>query len=221
MPAERMCSQCGAPLPENAPGGRCPRCLVQLALEESGFGQNDLSLAPSLSADAGEGARRSGKAPTPITNHESPISLPRQRYFGDYELLEESARGGMGVVFKARQASLNRIVAVKMILAGQLAGEAEVQRFRAEAESAAQLQHPNIVTIHEVGVLEGQHYFSMDFVEGQNLTEFVRNQPLPFRQAATFLQTIAEAIHYAHQRGILHRDLKPSNILMDQSDQPH
>ena len=142
------------------------------------------------------------------------------RRFGDYELLEEIARGGMGVVFKARQASLNRIVAVKMILAGQLAGEAEVQRFRAEAESAAQLQHPNIVAIHEVGVLEGQHYFSMDFVEGQNLTEYVRNRPLSSRQAAKYLKTIAEAIHYAHQHGILHRDLKPSNILMDQSDQP-
>jgi serine/threonine protein kinase len=142
------------------------------------------------------------------------------RPFGDYELLEEIARGGMGVVYKARQVSLNRIVAVKMILAGQLASAADVQRFRAEAESAARLQHPNIVAIHEIGQHEGQHYFSMDYVQGQNLAEFVGQKPLPPKQAAKYLKTIAEAIHYAHEHGILHRDLKPSNILIDQSGAP-
>src|SRR5262249_6837990 len=108
----------------------------------------------------------------------------------------------------------------KMILAGQLASPADVQRFRAEAESAARLQHPNIVAIHEIGQHQGQHYFSMDFVEGQNLAEFVGQKPLPPKQAARYLKTIAEAIHYAHQQGILHRDLKPSNILIDPSGQP-
>jgi tetratricopeptide (TPR) repeat protein/tRNA A-37 threonylcarbamoyl transferase component Bud32 len=140
--------------------------------------------------------------------------------FGDYELLKEIARGGMGVVYKARQVSLNRTVAVKMILSGQLASTVDVQRFRAEAESAARLQHPNIVAIHEIGQHEGQHYFSMDYVEGQNLAEFVGQKPLPPKQAAKYLETVAEAIHYAHQQGILHRDLKPSNILIDQSDLP-
>src|SRR5262249_50099603 len=142
--------------------------------------------------------------------------VPPIRRFGDYELLEEIARGGMGVVYKARQLSLNRTVAVKMILSGEFARPEYVQRFKLEAEAAANLNHPNIVAIHEVGQQDGQHYFSMDYVPGQNLAELVRKGPLPARQAAAYLKTIAEAIHYAHQRGILHRDLKPSNVLIDQ-----
>src|SRR5438270_1990385 len=143
----------------------------------------------------------------------------RIRYFGDYELVEEITRGGMGVVFKARQVSLNRTVAVKMILAGELASAGEVARFKAEAEAAANLQHPNIVAIHEVGEHEGQHYFSMDYVEGQNLAGLVAGNPLPAHRAARYLKTTAEAIHFAHQQGILHRDLKPSNVLIDVFDQ--
>jgi len=146
-------------------------------------------------------------------------ALPRP--FGNYELLEEIARGGMGVVYKARQLGLNRIVAVKMILSGQFAGETELQRFRAEARAVATLQHPGIVAIHEVGENEGQLFFSMDYVEGQNLAQLVREGPLPASRAAQCVQAIAEAIHYAHERGILHRDLKPSNILIDSQGQPH
>src|SRR2546423_10218389 len=142
-------------------------------------------------------------------------SLGKLRYFGDYELLEEVAAGGMGIVYKARQRSLNRIVAVKMILKGTLAREEDVKRFRAEAEAAANLQHPSIVAIHEVGLHEGQHYFSMDYVDGQSLAELSRDQPLPVRQAAEYIRDAAEAVHYAHQQGTLHRDLKPSNILID------
>jgi serine/threonine protein kinase/WD40 repeat protein len=149
-----------------------------------------------------------------------PAPGTKVRYFGDYELLEEIARGGMGVVYKARQVSLNRTVAVKMILSGQLAGEAEVKRFHAEAEAAAQLQHPNIVAIHEIGEHEGQHYFSMDCVEGEDLADRVRNGPLPACEAAGLLKTIAEAVEYAHRQGILHRDLKPSNVLIDQAGRP-
>jgi eukaryotic-like serine/threonine-protein kinase len=143
------------------------------------------------------------------------------RYFGDYELLEEIARGGMGVVYKALQTSLNRVVAVKMILTGRLATEAEVKRFHLEAEAAANLQHPNIVAIHEVGQHDGRHYFSMDYVAGENLAQFIKDHPLPPVQAAELLRSIAEAVHYAHQRGTLHRDLKPQNILIDAGGQPH
>jgi tRNA A-37 threonylcarbamoyl transferase component Bud32 len=143
------------------------------------------------------------------------------RYFGDYELLEEVARGGMGVVYQARQLSLSRIVAVKMILSGNLASEAEVKRFRAEAQAAANLQHPNIVAIHEVGAHEGHHFFSMDYVEGRNLAELTREGPFSAAKAALCLKAMAEAIHYAHQHGTLHRDLKPSNVILDRAGQPH
>ncbi len=142
------------------------------------------------------------------------------RRFGDYEILEEVARGGMGVIYKARQISLNRLVALKMILAGQWAGPEARQRFRAEAEAAANLQHPNIVAIHEVGKRDGQQYFTMDFVAGTNLAALVRDHPLPAERAAAYVKTIAEAVHFAHQHGILHRDLKPQNVLIDTDDRP-
>ena len=167
-----------------------------------------------------------GEAPTALDPMQEPAPasvepLGAIKYFGDYELLEEIARGGMGVVYKARQTSLNRIVAVKMILAGQLASEADIRRFHTEAEAAANLQHPNIVAIHEVGEYEDRHYFSMDYVEGQNLSALVGERPLPPAQAAELVKTIAEAIQYAHQRGILHRDLKPQNVLIDEQGRPH
>lgn len=140
--------------------------------------------------------------------------------FGDYELLSEIARGGMGIVYKARQISLNRFVALKMILSGQLASEQEVQRFYAEAEAAANLEHPGIIPIFEIGQHDGQHFFTMRLIEGQSLKERLEDGPVPPREAAAMTKKIAEAVAYAHQGNVIHRDLKPANVLMDANGEP-
>ena len=193
MTAAPRCSRCEADLPADAAEGLCPACLLQLG--------RDVTVS-------GTEGQRGGAERTII------------RYFGDYEIQHEIARGGMGVVYKARQLTLNRPVALKLILAGTLAEQTVIKRFHTEAEAAANLQHPNIVAIHEIGVHEGQHYFSMDYVDGRSLSEIIDGKPMPAATAARYVKTIAEAIHYAHQRGTLHRDLKPSNILIDADDRP-
>ncbi len=188
------CPRCGASLTNDAPGGHCLRCLAQMGVEEFAVGED-----------------------TPLST-----GNPAHADFllGDYELLGEIARGGMGVVYRARQRSLNRIVALKVILSGRFASLHEVLRFRAEAEAAANLHHPNIVAIHEIGDHQGQHFFSMEYVPGQNLSALTRKGPLPAGEAARLARTIAEAIDYAHQQNILHRDLKPSNVILDVQGQP-
>ena len=140
------------------------------------------------------------------------------KYFGDYELLEPLGRGGMGVDYRAKQLSLNRVVALKMILAADSTDAGARQRFRAEAEAAARLDHPSIVPIVEVGEFQGQPYFSMKYVEGANLAKSLRGM---VRESAVLLTAVARAVHHAHQRGIIHRDLKPANILLDNAGRPH
>ena len=142
------------------------------------------------------------------------------RYFGDYELEHEIARGGMGVVYKARQVTLGRTVAVKVLRENVFAGGDEVERFKLEAGAAAALKHPHIVGIHEIGEHNGTHFFSMDYVSGGTLAQFLRDGPLPAKKAAALLVKIAQGIQHAHTQGVLHRDLKPANVLMDAAGEP-
>jgi WD40 repeat protein/tRNA A-37 threonylcarbamoyl transferase component Bud32 len=142
------------------------------------------------------------------------------RYFGDYEVLGELGRGGMGVVYQARQRKLKRVVALKMIMVGQLATDSQMQRFQAEARAAARLTHPGIVSVHEVGTHDGQHFYTMDFVAGGSLAGLHRDEPVPARRAAELVKQLAEAVHYAHEQGVVHRDLKPANVLLTSNGAP-
>jgi len=144
----------------------------------------------------------------------------RQNLFGDYEILSEIARGGMGVVYKARQLKLDRIVALKMILSGELATEEAVSRFYTEAKAAATLDHPGIVPVYEIGQHDGKHFFAMGYIEGKSLAEQIRIAPVTIREAAMLTCKIAQAVAYAHERGVIHRDLKPANILLDSKGEP-
>src|SRR5262249_28964580 len=204
----RVCRKCGAKIFSDAPRGLCTACVLEAAM----------GVAPDAVA-AGDDAGLVDKRARAATKSEGVAEMLGE--LGDYELLEEIGRGGQGVVFRARQKSLNRIVALKVIRLGQWASKVHLKRFRLEAEAAARLEHPGIVPIHEVGERDGSCYFSMKFVEGGQLDEVVRRTPMSIRQAAELIARVARTVHYAHEHGILHRDIKPGNILLDAKSEPH
>ncbi len=191
---------------------------------ELGLDQDQVPVAGHASLVAAAPVAEDGPQVAPLEEFyagapQADIDLPMQ--FGEYELLEEVARGGMGVVFRARQVNLDRQVALKMILTGKLADESDVQRFYSEASSAAALEHPGVVPVYEVGEQNGQHFFSMGFVEGESLASLIGRNPLSPQKSAQMLLKISEAIVYAHGEGVIHRDLKPANVLLDKKKNPH
>ena len=193
--------------------------MQEFFADEAHFERLAAPLRPRTARDHGQGTPRdetSTQGYVPAWTVSVPLCPSR---FGDYELIEEIARGGMGVVYRARHVSLNRPAALKMILAGRLASAADVERFRREAEAAARLDHPNIVPIYEVGEQDGHHYFSMRLVEGGDLTRHVPRFVGDPRAAASLVAAVADGVHHAHQRGILHRDLS-RNILLDTYARP-
>src|SRR6266513_1186012 len=192
--ASRVCTECGATVFADAPQGVCSVCLFRTGLAARDT-EDDEAFEPTIAR--------------------------MLKDFGDYELLEEIGRGGQGVVYRARQKSLNRIVALKVIGLAHWATEAHVKRFRLEAEAAASLNHPCIVPIYEVGERDGACYFSMGLVEGGQLDAVAKREPIPIRRAAELIAKLARTVSYAHEHGILHRDIKPGNILLGAKGEPH
>src|SRR5436189_696092 len=212
----RVCRKCGAKIFSDAPGGVCTACMLETAL---GILPDAVAEVDSSAGSLDELSRDNAKPTSGVDEAVRAATMLGE--LGDYELLEEIGRGGQGVVFRARQKRLNRTVALKVISLGQWASKAHLKRFRREAEAAASLDHPCIVPIYEVDERDGSCYFSMKFVEGGQLDEVTRRQPMPIRRAVELIAKVARTVHYAHEHGILHRDIKPGNILLDEKGEPH
>src|SRR5437868_13672512 len=189
----RSCGKCGSRIVADALQGFCGLCLFKTGLGPLGEGDESFE--------------------------SSPVAMPTD--FEDYELLKEIGRGGQGVVYRARQKSLNRTVALKVIGVGHWASEAHLRRFRLEAEAAASLNHPSIVPIHEIRQRHDCCYYSMNLVEGGQLDEVVKRQAISIRRAVELIAKLARTVNYAHEHGILHRDIKPGNVLLDKEGEPH
>ncbi len=211
-PAVDLCPKCGSPIRAPTAAGVCPRCLLARAID----------VAP----DPGAGTRRKREELPQLETQRSGAAgnaTPGLGFIGKYELIARVAEGGMGTVYRARQPGVDRLVALKVIKSGFLAGENERRRFRVEAEAAARLDHPNIVPIYEIGEHAGHPFFTMPLLTGGTLAEQLARHPEPMdaTDAARLLIKLARAVDYAHQRGVLHRDLKPSNVLLDDRNEPH
>jgi WD40 repeat protein/serine/threonine protein kinase len=195
-------------------------CLLKAAQAPASLGQSQAAFLVQLKEDrsfrilaSGNGSQ--GTAAASDAGGSAPAKFPT---LANYEILAELGRGGMGVVYKARQISLNRLVALKMILAGSHAATKDLARFRQEAEAVARLRHPNIIQIYDIGEAEGRPFFALEFVEGDSLAHLLRGTPQPSTPAARLTETLARAVQYAHQQGIIHRDLKPANILLQHDE---
>ncbi len=196
MSNEAKCPQCGATLPEDAPAGLCPRCLMALNLKT----ETVLTGEPPVSST-------------------TPALTPEQLapHFPQFEILEFLGRGGMGVVYKVRQKTLNRIVALKLLAPERIHDPRFAERFAREAQALAALNHPNIVTVHDFGQAGGFYFLLMEFVDGVNLRQLLRARKFTPEEALAIVPPLCDALQFAHERGIIHRDIKPENLLLDKA----
>src|SRR5262245_3650765 len=208
--------------------GDCPECCNRIdrlavvdplveRLQQNATRPEEVLVSPDLLRSAVRALRRGHSvraADRGVDGRTAPVVLPAPGQVGDYEVLAEVGRGGMGVVYKARHRNLNRLAALKMVLAGEFASPAQELRFRLEAELAARVRHPNIVQVYEIGSYQGRSFVALEWVDGGSLADRLDGRPWPPGAAASLLETIARAIHVAHGEGVVHRDLKPANILL-------